>query len=633
MQKENDFTGKVELRRQAEKALKEKNDEYYNFSGKSSEDMDSLIHELSVHQIELEMQNDELRRVQVELEKTRDRYSHLYDFAPVGYLTISDAGIILEANLTCASMLGIERRLLIGTPFSRFINRDDQDIFYLNRMKLIETESRQTFELRIMKKDGKQFYAQLESIAAHIADSDQIHFRIAMSDISERREARKLLDRKMAELNQRVKELNCLYKISKIRETPGISLEETLQAVVDTLPPSWQYPNIACSRITFDGKEYKSKNFNESGWKQCADIVIDNKPVGTVGIYYLREMPKMDEGPFLKEEKNLINAVAERVGKAIEHMYLAADLRTERDKLVNILNSMEDGVYIADQGHEIQYLNPSLEKEFGPLNGRKCYEYFNDRKSQCPWCNNQDVFSGEIIHWEWYCARNQKTYDLVDTPLRNSDGSLSKLEIFRDITEFRKAQKMLQTAHDDLEKKVEERTADIARANKLLKKEIVDRKKTEKVLSKNEMKLKKQAIHLEEMNTALNVLLEHREEERIKLEESIIANINRLVLPSLEKLGKGKLSPDKRLYIEVIKSNIEEIISPFSIRLSSGNLALTPTELKVANFVKEGLTSKEIASLLNISHNTVMFHRKKIRNKLGLTNKKTNSQSYIKSLS
>ena len=135
------------------------------------------------------------------------------------------------------------------------------------------------------------------------------------------------------------------------------------------------------------------------------------------------------------------------------------------------------------------------------------------------------------------------------------------------------------------------------------------------------------------MNTALNVLLEHREEERIKLEEGIMANINRLVLPNLEKLGKGKLSTDKRLFIEVIKSNIEEIISPFSIRLSSGNLALTPTELKVANFVKEGLTSKEIASLLNISHNTVMFHRKKIRKKLGLTNKKTNSQSYIKSLS
>ncbi len=514
MKKENGFTGKEELRRLAEETLKKKSDDYYKLSGKSPEDIASLIHELQVHQIELEMQNEELHRIQEELQNTCDKYSHLYDFAPVGYLTISEKGMILEANLTCAEMLGIERQMLLGMPFSRFIKKDDQDIFYLNRVKLIETESKQIFELRIIKKDGKQFYAQLESIATHIADNNQIHFRTAISDISERREARDMLDRKVSELNERVKELNCLFKISKIRDTPGISLEEILQAVVDTLPPSWQYPDIACSRIIFNGKEYKSKNFKETGWKQCADIMAGNKPAGTAGVYYSKGMPERDEGPFLKEERSLINAVAERVGKIIE---------------------------------------------------------------------------------------------------------------------FREIQKRLQTSHDDLEKKVEERTADIARTNRLLKKEIVDRKNAEKVLSKNEKKLKKQAMHLEEMNTALNVLLEHRAEERIKLEESILANINRLVLPNLEKLGKGKLSSDKRLYIEVIKSNIEEIISPFSVRLSSSNLALTPTELKVANFVKEGLTSKEIASLLNISHNTVMFHRKKIRNKLGLTNKKTNSQSYIKS--
>ncbi len=515
MNKINGFPEESTLRRSAEEKLKEAAGGSKDLSEMPPEKIAGLIHELKVHQVELEMQNDELRRVQAELEKTSDKYSHLYDLAPIGYLTISDKGMILEANLTCASMLGIERRLLIGMPFSRFINRDDQDIFYLNRMKLIESQSRQIFELRIIKKDGKQFYAQLESIAMHISDSDQIHFRTAMSDISERREAREILDRNMAELNQRVKELNCLYKISKIREAPEIPLEEILQTVVDTLPPSWQYPDIACSRITFDRKEYKSKNFKETGWKQCTDIVVGNKPAGIAGIYYLKEMPERDEGPFLKEERSLINAVAERIGKIIE---------------------------------------------------------------------------------------------------------------------FKEMQKKLQTARDDLEKKVEERTADIARTNRLLEKEIVDRKKAEKILSENEMKLKKQAIHLEEMNTALNVLLEHREEERIKLEENIIANINRLVLPNLEKLGKGKLSADKRLYIEVIKSNIEEIISPFSVRLSSVDPALTPTELKVANFVKEGLTSKEIASMLNISHNTVMFHRKKIRNKLGLTNRKTNFRSYIKSL-
>ena len=121
-----------ELRRRAEEKLKEASRRSEELSGMSPERMADLIHELEVHQIELKMQNDELRRIQGELEKTRDRYSHLYDFAPVGYFTLTEKGIIQEANLSCASMLGVERSSLIGKPFSRFIFKDDQDAFYFH---------------------------------------------------------------------------------------------------------------------------------------------------------------------------------------------------------------------------------------------------------------------------------------------------------------------------------------------------------------------------------------------------------------------------------------------------------------------------------------------------------------------
>ena len=116
----------------------------------------------------------------------------------------------------------------------------------------------------------------------------------------------------------------------------------------------------------------------------------------------------------------------------------------ERDKLTNILDSMEDGVYIVNQQYDIEYVNPVIIKEFGLSNGRKCYEYFHDRQEVCPWCKNQDVFEGNTVHWEWHSQKNQKTYDLLDTPLKNPDGTISKLEIFRDITDRKEMEKKLE---------------------------------------------------------------------------------------------------------------------------------------------------------------------------------------------
>ncbi|MEE4113898.1 MAG: ATP-binding protein [Desulfobacteraceae bacterium] len=155
--------------------------------GMSASQMAEMIHELRVHQVELRMQNDELRRIQEKLEAARDRYSNLYDIAPVGYLTINQKGTIIEANLTFATLMGMERSAFIGRPLSRFIQRKDQDVYYIRHKYLLESGNLQSFRIRLVRNDGSDFYANLECMLISHSDDTRKHSRIAVSNITEQK--------------------------------------------------------------------------------------------------------------------------------------------------------------------------------------------------------------------------------------------------------------------------------------------------------------------------------------------------------------------------------------------------------------------------------------------------------------
>ena len=144
------------------------------------------LHELRVHQIQLEMQNEELRRTQAELENLRARYYDLYDLAPVSYFTLSPRGIILEANLTAATLLGGVRGELTRKPFNRFIVAEDQDAHYLHRKRLFETGEPLEQDLRMVKMDGTEFWGHLAGTASRDADGTPV-CRIILSDVTERK--------------------------------------------------------------------------------------------------------------------------------------------------------------------------------------------------------------------------------------------------------------------------------------------------------------------------------------------------------------------------------------------------------------------------------------------------------------
>ncbi|MBL6991114.1 MAG: helix-turn-helix transcriptional regulator [Bacteriovoracaceae bacterium] len=266
-------------------------------------------------------------------------------------------------------------------------------------------------------------------------------------------------------LRERIKELNCLYKISEFIELYGDSLDKIFREVVSLLPVSWQYPEIACARIIFKKDEYKTLNFRQSRWVQESLISVGGQSAGKVEVFYSKKMPSLYEGPFLEDERKLINAVSERLGKVVERIYTSEQLAIEK-------------------------------------------------------------------------------------------------------------------------------------------------------------------LSLQNTNIALHDVLDKIQGEKKMIGVSIQANIDKVIFPILYALEKD-LNPQQNKYLDLIKSNLKNIIGPFVDKEHGMILKLSPAEIQVCNMIKNGFSTKDIAIMKKISPDTVSRHRESIRRKLGIANKKINLVSYL----
>jgi PAS domain S-box-containing protein len=248
----------ADLRQRAEEIAREKAARMTeNAAALSTNEVRQTIHELRVHQIELEMQNEELRRAQGELEEARARYFDLYDLAPIGYFTVSETGMILEANLTAANMLGVTRGALVKQPLTRFILPEDRDIYYRRRNLLFETGASQMCEMRMVRKDAAPFWAQMEARLAQNAECAPV-CRAVVSDITVRKRVEAELQQVHDELEHRVTErTEALRRANEELRTDIINrkrAEEMLHRAEENFRRSLEDSPLGVRIVTIEGE-------------------------------------------------------------------------------------------------------------------------------------------------------------------------------------------------------------------------------------------------------------------------------------------------------------------------------------------------------------------------------------------
>lgn len=392
----------------------------------------------------------ERKQAEEALKASEAKYHDLWQSAPVAYFSIGTDGSIERANKAAETLTGYRLEELQTMKVLHLYAEESKE----KAKRLFERFERgipwQNEELIYERKDGQKVYGLLCVNPVKDANGQVLESRSAVVDITQRRQAERALHKRTRDLGERVKELNCLYAISKVVEKPDISLDEIVQGIVDLIPPACQYPGITCTRITLQGKEFQTKNFRETIWKQTSDIKVHGKRLGSLEVFYLEEKPESDEGPFLREERKLINAIAERLGETIEHKWAEEALQESEEKYRNVVEHSNDGICIL-QDTLLKYANRELARIMGycveEIVGKPFGNYVHSDELQRVKESYERHVAGKEDEQRYEAALNHKDGHRVDVEFNvsvtNYDGRRAALAFIRDITEHKRAREQL----------------------------------------------------------------------------------------------------------------------------------------------------------------------------------------------
>ena len=306
--------------------------------------------------------------------------------------------------------------------------------------------------------------------------------------------------------------------------------------------------------------------------------------------------------------ENLVKRVKQLEQKVFESQYINEELQTSKGILNAVVDSLPFDIFVLDLNNRYLLQNSICKNNWGDLIGKCPEDLPVNEETLNLWLNNNlRALSGETVadEVEYHSLEGKKyVYYNIIAPIRVEEKISGILGVLIDISNLKQVEQALYKAKNELERRVKKRTGELEIKTKIL----------------------------EELNTAMKVLLRKREEDKKELEDNVLTNLKQMIEPYFDKLKKTKLDDQQRALLSIMESNLRDITSPFTRKMSFKYSNLTSKENQIANLIRHGNTTKKIAKLMNLSPRTIDTHRKNIRRKIGLQGQRGNLRSHLLSL-